>query len=525
MWLCRFSHRRYLCWTVLALSMIVGRIALLPVLPPPEPSIHDEFSNLLAGDTFAHGRVANPTPPHAEFFESPHILLQPVYASVYPPGQGITLALGQILFGHPFWGVVLTGALMIFLFCWMSDAWLPPQWTLLVGGLSAMLFFVRHYWFDSYWGGSLAACGGALVVGGFGRVLRGKPKQAGVTLALGAVLLFCTRPYEGGLLCLGVLFALAIRWWRLTLQNKRNLWRFVALPSAAVLLAAVPVAGWYNWRITGNPSELPYLFYVNHYDRSPKLWILPPLPPVPYSTSALQELHDWEVGPYESLRKMPVYHALILQFLLFLAAGVWMQFLAFGVLLLGVPWIARRKQWKWLLIVLGTGLAGVLLETLALPHYTAPFTPVLLLLIAGSARTLWYRLATVRWGGPVFAVAAAVMLIFTVIDYKRVLITPRTTERARLIRQLKAEGGRHLVLVEYAPGWSPILPDAEWVYNGADLNSSPVLFAHLRRDRENQELLEEYKDRRAWLVQLGPHPEDIHVEPYHGSVVEQARAR
>jgi hypothetical protein len=512
--LCRLSSRRYLCWAVLALAMIVGRVALLPLLPPPEPSIHDEFSNLLAGDTFAHGRVANPTPPHPEFFESPHILLRPAYASIYPPGQGLMLALGRKLLGHPYWGVALTGALMIFLFCWMSDAWLPPQWALIAGGLSVVLFFVRHYWFDSYWGGSLAACGGALVVGGFGRILRGQSKQAGVTLALGAMLLFCTRPYEGGLLCAGVLIVLAIRWWRITSQNRRSLLRFVFLPSAAVLLVAVPLLAWYDLRITGNAAELPYLFYVSHYDRSPKLWILPPLPPVKYDSAILQRVHDWEVGPYERLRQMPISQALSQQFLLFLLAGVWIQFLAFGFLLLGVPWIALRKQWRWLLIVLGVGLIGALLETFALPHYTAPFTPVLLLLIVAVGRTFWYRLATVRWGGAVFTVAAAVMLIFILFDYERVLITPRGTGRSRLIQQLEAKGGRHLVLVDYAPGWDPIQPDAEWVYNGADLNASRILFAHLRPEHENRELLEEYKDRDAWLVRLGPQPSEMHLERY-----------
>src|SRR5205823_8901821 len=37
---------------VLALGL---RAALLPILPFPIPYIHDEFSHLLAGNTFAHG--------------------------------------------------------------------------------------------------------------------------------------------------------------------------------------------------------------------------------------------------------------------------------------------------------------------------------------------------------------------------------------------------------------------------------------------------------------------------------------
>src|SRR5258706_5446097 len=59
----RYSERRRLWWGALALGMIVCRVALLPLLPVPEPVVHDGFSELLSADTFAHGRVANPTPP------------------------------------------------------------------------------------------------------------------------------------------------------------------------------------------------------------------------------------------------------------------------------------------------------------------------------------------------------------------------------------------------------------------------------------------------------------------------------
>src|SRR4051812_37766120 len=129
--LCRYSRQRWLCWSVLAVGMILARVALLPVLPPPDPIEQDEYSYLLSADTFAQGRVTNPTPPQPEFFESPHILVKPVYVSKYQPGQGLIMSLGQKLTGHPYWGVVLSCALMVFLYCWAADAWLAPQWSLI----------------------------------------------------------------------------------------------------------------------------------------------------------------------------------------------------------------------------------------------------------------------------------------------------------------------------------------------------------------------------------------------------------
>jgi hypothetical protein len=48
----------------------------------------DDFSFLLAGDTFAHGRLTNPTPAMWTHFETIHITMQPTYQSMYFPGRG-----------------------------------------------------------------------------------------------------------------------------------------------------------------------------------------------------------------------------------------------------------------------------------------------------------------------------------------------------------------------------------------------------------------------------------------------------
>jgi hypothetical protein len=54
------------------------RLLLLTVIPPPRPAIPDEFSYLLAADTFSHGRLTNPTHPMWIHFETLHELSRPI---------------------------------------------------------------------------------------------------------------------------------------------------------------------------------------------------------------------------------------------------------------------------------------------------------------------------------------------------------------------------------------------------------------------------------------------------------------
>src|SRR5690242_541461 len=190
------AERRALSIIAVGVFAVVARLAVLPVLPIPAPAIHDEFSYLLMADTFAHGRLANPTPPLWQHFETFHENMIPTYVSKYFPAQGIFLAVGQVVFGHPFWGVVLSSALMCAAICWMLQGWMSPGWALLGGILAVIRLGMFSYWADSYWGGAVAALGGALVLGALPRIKKSPRLLDAVLFAIGIGLLFNTRPYE-----------------------------------------------------------------------------------------------------------------------------------------------------------------------------------------------------------------------------------------------------------------------------------------------------------------------------------------
>ncbi|PYK11276.1 MAG: hypothetical protein DME65_07680, partial [Verrucomicrobia bacterium] len=141
------ARHKILSWAGLGLFVLVVRAALLPIWPIPKPTIYDEFSYLLQADTFAQARLTNPAHPLWRFFESTYILQQPSYASRFPPAQGITLAVGQRFFGHPWFGVWLSAGMLAAALCWALQGWLPPGWALL-GACIGLDLCVFSYWMN-----------------------------------------------------------------------------------------------------------------------------------------------------------------------------------------------------------------------------------------------------------------------------------------------------------------------------------------------------------------------------------------
>jgi hypothetical protein len=132
------------------LAALLLRLAILPFCPIPLPFVPNDFSFLLAADTFAHGRLTNPTPAMWIHFESIHITMQPTYMSMYFPSVGLVLAAGKVLFGNPWFGILISCALMCAAICWMLQAWLPPGWALLGGILAILRLGLFSYWINTY---------------------------------------------------------------------------------------------------------------------------------------------------------------------------------------------------------------------------------------------------------------------------------------------------------------------------------------------------------------------------------------
>jgi len=88
-------------------------------------------------------------------------------------------------------------------------------------------------------------------------------------------------------------------------------------------------------------------------------------------------------------------------------------------------------------------------------------------------------------------------------------LPPVRTDRARIVKELNEAGGQHLVFVRFRP--QPGF-DYDWVYNDADIDRSPIVWARDMDPALNAELMKYYPDRKAWFVE--PYEPRPSLSPY-----------
>lgn len=513
---------------ILVLLWTVCRLAFLGHTGIPQPASHDEFSYLLGADTFAHGRLENPPHTLGKFFESPHILVRPVYVSKYPPGQALFLALGQRVFGSAFYGVLIGNALMLFTFCLMLFAWVPYPWALAVSGMVGLCLPPQMYWTNSYWGGSVAASGGALVLLGIGIYRAKQALPAGVIFAFGALLLFWTRPFEGGVFTLIVLVVFAKELWR-----KRRTSVFLAALSVLALGGAWTCYD--NQAVTGSPFRLPYLLYDRQYNVTPVFWFLPLRPEPTYSHPRLASQHGtdgWEASWYQA--GQPRLQVLSIGLINSLMTLRRLGAAALFTLLVPVAW--RDPLYRKMAIVAEVFLLALTAETFHFEHYAAPAWAALALMIAIWAERAWnLRIRKQRVGVALVLLALTSPAIVVPSHVSRLLQKPFMSSsgdsrnmpppsywpnrRAALIERLSALDRRQLVIVRYpSPNWNI---GEEWVYNSVDIDRQRVVFAHDLGMEQNRALLGYYPDRTALLLTFDSVSGQEQIEPYSPAPSQQ----
>ncbi len=370
-WFSRLARRRSLSVLMVGVLVLASRTALIPLLGIPEPSWHDEFSYLLAADTFAHGRLTNPPHPMAVHFESFHIIQQPTYMSMYPPAQGLVLAFGERL-GHPWIGQLVVTALMCSTLCWMLQGWLPPGWALFGGLLAALRLGILGYWMNGYWSASVVALAGALVLGVLPRLQRHPRLRDAVWLAFGLAILANSRPYEGIILGLAVAIALVIWLAGPRRPDLSVVLRRVAVPSIFILAVTTAATGYYYYRVTGSPFRMTYQINRGEYSQAPYFLWQEPRPEPVYHHPVMRDFYQREFRVFQESRTLP-------GFLRDLGQKIWSSWKfylgsVFTLPLLLLPWTFRDRRMRFPLLAGTLFLVGTMVETWTSPHYLAAAT-------------------------------------------------------------------------------------------------------------------------------------------------------
>ena len=475
----QFAPKTGWCMLLLALLPIALRIAMLPQHGVPLPSVYDEFGHLLVADTLLHFRLANP--PHAmhQFFETFFVLQTPAYASIYPIGEGLTLAIGRALFGLPWAGVLLSTAAMCSLCYWMLRGWTSPEWALLGGILAVIEFGPLNAWMNSYWGGSFAAVAGCLVFGALPRLRATGRPACGAVLGLGLGLHWLTRPYETIFLAIAVLLFLFphFRW----LAKP-------ALAAACVLLPAIALSLVQHKQVTGSWTTLPYALSRYQYGV-----------PAAFTWQRNPEPHNDLTHEQQLQYKMQTSfrasgQETVQTYLARLEYRIrFYRFFFLPPLYLALPFFfvkMRDRRFLWVALTLVIFALGVNFYPFFEVHYLGALTCLFVLVSIVGLQQIGYNAA--RW-------IVLLCFAFFIFWYTRSFFDqPRPDPRAAVDRQLAQSPGQQLVFVRY---WPQHIFQDEWVYNGADIDHQRVVWARDLGASEDRKLIQYYPSRTAWLLE------------------------
>jgi len=499
----RLAKRTAWCMLALAALPVLLRLALLAHAPAPTPSGSDDFSYWLLADTLRHFRLANPAHPMRQFFETVFVLQEPSYSSIFPLGQGLAMAAGWLVFGHPWAGVLLSGAALCALTYWMLRAWTTPGWALVGGLLAVMQFGVLSYWVNTYWGGAVSGIAGCLVFGALPRLcsggLLGKFRaRDGAALGAGLGLQLLTRPFEFAVMSMCAAAYLAMnRQWRIP-------WRAAGL----AFLPALGLMALQNHAVTGSWSVLPY--ELSRYQYGVPTTFTFQGNPVPHR--ALTPAQQLDYQAQSAVHDSPGFWDRLVE-----RAGFY-RFFFLAPLYLALPVFLlrlRERKFQWVAATLCLFAIADNFYPYFYPHYIAalaclfilaavaalerlsawsPLAARLLVLLCAAHFIFWYGIHSMRDDNVRLAMAK-----YETWDY---LNQGDPEGRIAIDGQLTQVPGKQLVFVRYSPqhGFH------EWVHNGASIDAQRVVWALDLGAEEDHKLMQYYSDRSVWVLEADAKP-------------------
>ena len=230
----------------------------------------------------------------------------------------------------------------------------------------------------------------------------------------------------------------------------------------------------------------------------------------------IREFHATYALPfYTTQRSIPgflledVYSVLSLEFRTFSIFLIPIIF-AFPVL---IPWMLRNRWATRALLIYFVLLLGLLTQTFKWPHYLAPVIGLNYYFVLNAIRLLsWHKRKIghlMVWLTSLLALTALLISLYA--SVRKDSSASWHIQRAQLLDRIKRENGKHLMVVNYGLGHSV---HNEWVYNEPDIDSAKVIFARAINRTQDCQLVEYFKERRIWSLDIDEDESRPKLKPY-----------